>query len=128
MDKHDLQALAFPRLSDAELASLATCPNTKLKHYRAGETLFDAGDREFAFNIVKSGEVEILDVSQEPPKTVTIHHPGEFTGEVSQLTGTPALVKAVARHDSDVFELPPKAVNQLINHHPDLGDTILQAF
>jgi thioredoxin reductase (NADPH) len=128
MEKHDLQTLAFPRLSDAELASLATCPNTTLKHYRAGATLFDAGDRDFAFNIVKSGEVEILDVSLDPPKTVTIHRHGEFTGEVSQLAGTPALVRAVARCDSDVFELPPSAVPQLINHHPDLGDTILQAF
>ena len=128
MEKHDLQSLAFPKLSEAELASLATCPNTTLKHYRAGETLFDAGDREFAFYIVKSGEVEIFDVSQEPLKTVTIHSPGEFTGEVSQLAGTPALVRAVARCDSDVFELPPNAVPQLINHHPELGDTILQAF
>jgi thioredoxin reductase (NADPH) len=128
MEKNDLQALAFPRLSDTELASLATCPNTTLKHYRAGETLFDVGDRDFAFNIVKTGEVEILDVSQEPPKTVVVHSPGEFTGEVSQLAGTPALVRAVARRDSEVFELPPSAVAQLINHHPDLGDTILQAF
>jgi thioredoxin reductase (NADPH) len=128
MDKHDLQSLAFPKLSDAELTSLAGCPNTKHKHYRAGETLFDVGDRDFAFYIVKSGEIEILDPSLDPPKTITVHDPGEFTGEVSQLAGTPALVRAVARGNSDVFELPPSAVQQLINHHPELGDTILQAF
>ena len=128
MEKHDLQSLAFPKLGDAEIASLGTCSLTAHKHYRAGEMLFDAGDRDWKFYVVRSGEIEIQDVSQDPPSVIVVHRSGDFTGEVSHLTGSPSLVRGVARMDCDVYELPPAALKQLINHHPDIGDTILQAF
>ena len=108
--------------------SLGRCPLTTLKRYRDGETLFEAGDRDCKFFVVKSGEVEIVDDSGEAPKTVAVHGPGQFTGDVAQLTGSPALVSAVARGDCEVYEVSPDALRQLLNHHPDLGDVILQAF
>lgn len=55
------------------------------------------GDRVSRFFIVKSGEVEILDYSGDEPKTVTIHRKAQFTGEITHLTGTPAIFRAVAR-------------------------------
>ena len=100
MAEHDLHAVAFPRLDEAQLAALDGCPLTKLKHFRDGEKLFEAGERDCNFFVVKSGEVEIVDDSGEEPKIVTILGPGEFTGEVAQLTGGPAIVSAVARGDA----------------------------
>ena len=47
---------------------------------------------------------------------------------MTQLTGTPSLVSGVARDDCEVYELSPDALRQLINHHPEVGDLILQAF
>ena len=47
---------------------------------------------------------------------------------MAQLTGGPALVSAVARGDCEVYEVSPTPCAQLLNHHPDLGDIILQAF
>ena len=47
---------------------------------------------------------------------------------MAQLTGSPAVVSAVARGDCEVYEVSPDALRQLLNHHPDLGDIILQAF
>src|SRR5262249_6644661 len=35
---------------------------------------------------------------------------------------------ATARCDSEVYELSPGAFRQLLNHHPLLGDMVLQAF
>lgn len=128
MAKNDLWSIAFPKLSEAELASLATCPLTVLRAYQTGDRLFRLGDRNCKFFIVKSGEVEIVDVSAGAPKTIVVHEPGQFTGEIAQLTGSPALVEAIARCDSDIYELSPEAFRELLNHHPDLGDTILQAF
>ena len=117
-----MRSIAFPKLGEAELASLGRCPLTVLKRYRAGETLFEIGDRDCKFFVIKSGEVEIVDESGDAPKTVAVHGPGEFTGEVAQLTGSPALVSAVARGDCEVYEVSPDALRQVLNHHPELGD------
>jgi len=128
MAEHNLWAAAFPKLGEAQLAELAKCPNTKLRHFQDGEFLFEAGERDYCFFIIKSGQVEIVDKTGDSPKTVVVHDPGEFTGEVAQLTGSPALVSAVARGECEVFEISPEALHQLLNRHLDLADVILQAF
>jgi thioredoxin reductase (NADPH) len=128
MTGYDLHSVAFPKLDEGQLASLGRCPLTTLKRYRGGETLFEAGDRDFKFFVVKSGEVEIRDESGEAPKTIAALGPGEFTGDVSQVTGGPAIVSGVARGDCDVYEVSPDALRQLLNYHPELSDVILQAF
>ena len=128
MAEHDLQSVAFPKLDEAQMAALGRCPLTTLRRYRDGEKLFEVGDRDFKFFVVKSGKVEIVDESGETPRTIAVHGPGEFTGDVAQLTGGPAIVNAIARGDCEVYEVSPDALRQLLNHHPDLGDIILQAF
>jgi hypothetical protein len=90
--------------------------------------LFEAGQRDYCFYIIKSGQVDIIDKTGDTPKTYIVHGPGDFTGEVAQLTGSPALVSAVARGECDVFEISPEALHQLLNRHLDLADIILQAF
>jgi thioredoxin reductase (NADPH) len=128
MAEHNLRAAAFPKLGETQLAELAKCPNTKLRHFRDGEFLFEAGQRDYSFFIIKSGQVEIVDKTGDSPKTVVVHDRGEFTGEVAQLTGSPALVSAVAQGECEVFEISPEALHQLLNRHLDLADIILQAF
>src|SRR4051812_8241247 len=103
--EHDLHEVAFPRFNKAQMAALGRCVRSSLKHYRAGEKLFEVGDRDFKFFVVKSGEIDILDESGEKPKSVAVLGPGEFTGEVAQLTGGPALVSAVAKSDCEVYEV-----------------------
>lgn len=128
MQKQDLHSAAFPTLSEAEMASLGSCPLTVLKQYKAGERLFRVGDCDCNFFVVKSGEIEVIDESGDTSHVIAVLHPGEFTGEIAQMAGSPSLVEAVARRDSDVYELSPDAFRQLLNHHPELGDVVLQAF
>ena len=63
MAEHDLHSVAFPKLDEAQMAALERCPLTSSSDYRDGEKLFEAGDRDFKFFVVKSGEVEIVDDS-----------------------------------------------------------------
>src|SRR6266566_9889091 len=128
MAENDLRAVAFPKLDEAQMAALERCVGVSLKQYHAGEKLFEVGDRDFKFFVIKSGEVEILDESGETPKTITIHRPGEFTGDVAHLTGRPSVVSAVARVDCEVYEVSAEGVREVLNRCPDLGDIILQAF
>jgi thioredoxin reductase (NADPH) len=128
MAEHDLRDVAFPKLHESKMAALGRCPLTVLKRYRAGDKLFEAGARDFKFFIVKSGTVDIVDESADPPKTIAVHGPGEFTGDAFQLTGSPSLFSGVARGECETYEVSPDALRQILNNHPDLGDVILQAF
>jgi thioredoxin reductase (NADPH) len=61
MIAHDLNAVAFAKLTDEQMAGLERCSTAMLKRFRDGERLFQAGDRDFRFFVVKSGKVEIID-------------------------------------------------------------------
>src|SRR5262249_7295784 len=97
MAQHDLHSVAFPSFDGTQLESLGRCSLTKLKRYQDGEKLFAACAREWNFYVVKSGKVEIVDESGDDPHTLVIHGPGQFTGEVGQLTGSQPTVSAIAR-------------------------------
>ena len=121
-----LQSRAFPKLTDAELGELQAFAT--LSTYRDGETLFAAGERDFRFFVVKSGEVEITERSSGHRKTVTVHEPGEFTGDVDMLTGNPSLVSATAKGDVEVLEVSAEDLRRIVSEVPKLSDTLLQAF
>ena len=55
----------------------------------------------------------------------TVHHPGQFTGDISHVTGLPAIVSAVARGDCEVYEIlrgraaaRSEPVSDRQRHHP----------
>jgi thioredoxin reductase (NADPH) len=128
MVEHSLQSAAFPILDEAQIAQLASCTTVVPKSYRDGETLIAVGERDLKFFIVKSGEIEIVDYSGDEPKTIAVHRKGQFTGDISHLTGTPAIVSAIARGDCEVYEISGNALRQVLNQCPGLSDIILQAF
>jgi thioredoxin reductase (NADPH) len=128
MAEYDLHSIAFPTLDEAQIARLSNCTTGVTRFFDNGQTLFAVGDRDLKFFVVKSGEVEIIDHSGDKPKQVTVHCKGEFTGDVSHLTGAPAIVSAVARGRCEVIEVSGQALRRVLNLCPDLSDIILQAF
>ena len=128
MAEHDLDSIALPTLNQAQMAALGRCSLTTSRRYRDGEKLFEAGDRECKFDVVKSGEVELRDDSAEPSTTIVVLRPGQFTGDAAHLAAGPSLVTGVARGDCEVFEVSDDALRDLINRHLDLADIILRAF
>ena len=87
-----------------------------------------SGDRDFKFFIVKSGEIQIVDHSGDAPKTVVVHRKGQFTGDVSHLTGRASVISAVARGACEVVEVSGEALRGALNQCPALSDVVLQAF
>ena len=128
MNENNLQSVAFPKLDETQIGKLAGCTHAEPKWFRDGQVLFAVGQRNMNFFVVKSGEVEIVDRSGDEPKTVTIHRQGEFTGDISHLTGLPAVVSGVARDDCEVYEITGDALRNALNQCPDISDIILQAF
>jgi thioredoxin reductase (NADPH) len=128
MSEHNLKSVAFPTLDETQIRQLARCTDAAPKLFRDGQTLFAAGERNMNFFVVKSGEIEVVDRSGDEPKTVAIHRQGEFTGDISHLTGLPAVVSGVARGDCEVYEVTGDALRKVLNQCPDISDIILQAF
>jgi len=128
MANTDLHGVAFPKLGQRELDVLTRCHGAVLRHYRDGEPLIRRGERGFAFFVVSSGTVAVVDDAAEPPRTLAVLERGEFTGEVAQLTGGVSFVSAVAQGEVDAYAVSAEGVRAIINQSPDLGDRILQAF
>ena len=127
MPEHDLWTVAFPKLTDTQIAELARYADATRK-FRASEALFRCGDQRTKFFVIKSGEVEIIDETGETPKAVTVHEPGSFTGDVDHLTGNPAVVSGIARTDVEALEISTERLREVLNQVPQLSDIILQAF
>ena len=128
MVEHGLQSVAFPTLDEAQIRELAQCTAAAPKVFRDRQTLFAVGERDFKFFIIKSGEVEIVDYSGDEPKVIVVHRKGEFTGDISHLTGLPSVVSAIARGECEVYEISPDRLKRALNQCPGISDIILQAF
>jgi thioredoxin reductase (NADPH) len=127
MNEHDTyQQLAFPRLDAAEIAALKTVGT--IRHLRDGAPLFEAGAHQGGFFVVLTGAVEIIDRSGDESRTVTLHEPGEFTGDIDILSRRRPVVSAVARGDTAVLQIPATAIRRIIAERPALGETLLKAF
>ena len=118
--------VAFPRLDDSEIATLAGM--AELRCFQDGEALFRVGDRGLPLYVVESGAIEIVDESGDESRSVVIHGPGEFTGDVSQLTARPAVIAAYARGATRAYRVENADVRRVIHEIPDLSDKMLQAF
>src|ERR1017187_5883540 len=128
MSENNLRSVAFPTLNEAQIRQLAGCTHAKPKLFRDGQTLFAVGERNMNFFVVKSGEVEIVDYTGDERKTIVVHRPGEFTGDISHVTGLPAVVSGIARGDCEVYEITGDALRSVLNQCPAISDIVLQAF
>lgn len=119
-------AAAFPHLTEEELGCLEQIGC--VKNFSAGETLFDAGDKDFSFFAIKSGEVIVVELSSDEEKEVTRHGQGEFTGDVSMLTGRPSVVTIRAAEDCQAIEISATQIKQMLGEIPEISDKLLDAF
>ena len=127
MAEHDLSTIAFPTLTQKQIAELSRYADATRK-FRSGETLFRTGERGRKFFVIKSGEVEIMDETGESPRSVTVHHAGSFTGDVDHLSGNPSVVTGIARTEVEALEISTARLREVLNQLPHLSDVILQAF
>ena len=118
--------VAFPSLTERQIETLSKY--AKRRHFHHNDTLFQAGVSPATFFVVLSGAIEILDHSGDEPRTIVVHEPGEFTGDIDILTRRVTVVSAVARGETDVLEVAPADIRRLIAEDPAMGDVILQAF
>jgi Cyclic nucleotide-binding domain len=83
--------LLFPKLTPAQISRIAV--HGHIRAIQPGEVLVEQGESAVPFFVVVSGEIEIVRPSGAAETLITIHGPGEFTGEVNMLSGRRTLVR-----------------------------------
>jgi thioredoxin reductase (NADPH) len=118
--------IAFPELSEKDLAALTA--RGKIREVRAGEVLWEEGDRNRFFYAVLEGAIEITGHQKGIAQRVVVHHPRQFSGDVDVLSGRAVLVTGRVIEDGKLVQLSGEDVRRAVTELPDLGKTILKAF
>ncbi|MEM7436163.1 MAG: FAD-dependent oxidoreductase [Myxococcota bacterium] len=126
MTEYERSAQMFPKLSSKQLDRIR--PYGHVRHVDEQELLFDIGDRELSFFIVLSGELEIFRPERDGEEVVTVHQPGEFTGEVNMLSGRSNLVKGRMKTAGEVLEIDRPSFRELLAAEAELSEIFMRAF
>ena len=116
----------FPTLTPAQLARIAG--HGRVRQVSPGEVLVEAGDHVMPFFVVRTGRIEIVRPSGSTETLVAVDEPGQFTGEVTMLSGRRALMRVRATEPGEVIELDRESLLALVQTDSELGEIIMRAF
>src|SRR5215831_18486062 len=122
LDPDDLTL--FPRLTEAQIAQLAVTGDHWL--LAPGEALFEQGQRETPFFVVRAGAVDSFDQRRGGRSYFTQCRAGTFIGDVAVFTGEPTIAAGAAAEPTDVLTITPGDLRSLVARSPELGDLILR--
>jgi thioredoxin reductase (NADPH) len=126
-DPYAREAQTFPRLSEEMTARVAR--HGTEESLKAGEILFERGQRNVDFFVVLDGSIEIFNTDEHgKPTVLTVHHARQFTGEMDLLNGRQILVSARAGADSRVLRVKRSNFRHLVTGEPDIGEILMRAF
>jgi thioredoxin reductase (NADPH) len=116
----------FPKLTPVQISRIEL--HGHIRSVQSGEVLIEQGDRSVPFFVVITGEVEILRPLGDRETLVTVHGPGEFTGEVNMLSGRRSLVRARVTKPGKVIELDHQQMLSLVQTDAELSGILMTAF
>jgi thioredoxin reductase (NADPH) len=116
----------FPTLTPAQIARVAA--HGQVRRVQPGEVLIEAGDQIVPFFVVTAGQVDIVLPYGTTETLIAVHRPGEFTGEVTMLSGRRTLVRARASTSGAVIELDRDRLLALVQTDGELSEIFLRAF
>src|SRR5580658_2573300 len=126
VDDDGRRAQRFPKLTEAQIARIAAL--AKRRPMRAGEILFEQGDVHAQVFVILSGALEVVRPSLAGEDRITVHRAGEFTGEVSVLSGRRALVRGRVLEDGEVLALDSEGLRRVVQGDTELSDLFMRAF
>jgi thioredoxin reductase (NADPH) len=116
----------FPTLTAEQIARLAV--HGQVRHVQRGEVLIEAGEQPSRFFVVTAGHIAIVRPSGGTEALVAILRPGQFTGEVTMLSGRRGVVRMRAGEPGEVLEVARDHVLALVQTDSELSEILLRAF
>ncbi|MGB9311930.1 MAG: cyclic nucleotide-binding domain-containing protein, partial [Candidatus Acidiferrales bacterium] len=118
--------VAFPQLSDAELAEVALFGERR--SFAKDEALVCAGDYPFNSHAILSGTVRIVDVSTGERVVFVRYGQGYFTGDIDLFTHRPSVVSCEAETDVEAIRLTPAQLRNMFTRRSQLGERFWKSY
>src|SRR5580700_581056 len=99
----------------------------QLRQVRSGEVLYAPSHPDVPLFVVLEGTVSITRAGEDE-KILAVREAGQFTGEMSVISGSRSLLTARVTKDGAVLELPREKVLSLMAKDTELGDILMGAF
>ena len=132
----DARTQAFPVLTATQISRVRQV--SKVRRVQPGEILFAPEDTNVPFFVLLSGAMEIV---QPPPlcpsgfrddlaveRPIAKHGPGEFTGEITMISGQRCIVLGRVTEPGEFLELSGEGLRALIGRDADLSEILMRAF
>ncbi len=122
----DARTQAFPVLTPAQIDRVR--PLGRLRNVARGEILFQPNDTNVPFFVLLSGSMEIVQPSLDGERLVAAHSPGEFTGEMTMISGQLCLVRGRVTEPGEFIELSGDELRSLVAKDAELSEILMRAF
>ncbi len=126
-DPYQREAQTFPTLNKEMLDRVAGFGTAE--DLPKGSMIFKRGQRGVDFFVVLDGSIEIFDFDAHgQPEIITVHGPGQFTGELDLFNERQILVSARTGTDSRVLRIKRPDFRRMVTAEPDIAEIIMRAF
>ena len=123
----DASTQTFPILTQAQINRLL--PHGKVRAVKAGEILFDLGDTNVPFFVVLSGSLEIVQPALKGERLIVTHDThGNFTGELTMISGRRTLVRGRVKVPGEFLEISAEELRSVIAKDAELSEILMRAF
>jgi thioredoxin reductase (NADPH) len=117
---------AFPSLTAEQIDRIR--PLGRVRQVQAGEVLFQPDDTAVPFFVLLSGRMEIVQATIEGERPIAYHEPGEFTGEITLISGQRCLVIGRVTEPGEFLELDAGALRLVVARDAELSEILMRAF
>ncbi|MBV9267681.1 MAG: FAD-dependent oxidoreductase [Acidobacteriaceae bacterium] len=123
----DARTQTFPTLTPAQIDRVLCLG--QVRKVERGEILFELGDTNLPFFVLLSGSMEIVQPDVHGERPIAKHdRRGEFTGEVSMISGQRCLVRGRVTEPGEFIELGSEALRSLVARDAEVSEILLRAF
>jgi len=122
----DPHTQAFPVLTPAQIDRVRVLSD--LRSVKAGEILFEPGDTNVPFFVLLSGAMEIVQPHLSGERPIAKHGLGEFTGEMTMISGQRCLVLGRVTEPGEFLKLSGTGLRSLIARDAELNEIFMRAF
>ena len=116
----------FPKLTPAQIKRVTI--HGRVRSIKRGEVLIESGDRIVPFFVITAGQIEIVRPSGTSQTLITVHGPGQFTGEINMLSGRRSIARARVIESGEVVQLTRERILALVQTDTELGEIFMRAF
>src|SRR5438270_1471461 len=122
----DARTQAFPVLTPAQIDRIR--PSGHVRPVEPGDILFEPRYTANPFFVLLSCAMEIIQPTLEGERPIATHGPGEFTGEITMISGQLSLVRGRVTEPGEFLEVSADALRSLVAKDAELSEILLRAF